>query len=152
MWKCSGVPEWESGTEVFPDTLTVMLVIRKSRIEGKGLFTDTPIRARAKVGEFTGERISVREARRRAKTRKHISMVELDHRWALDGSVGGGPFNFINHCCTPNTFTRMAYGHAEFYALRDIAAGEELTVDYEESHHDGKLPCRCGSGECREFI
>jgi len=129
-----------------------MLVIRKSTIEGQGLFTNSPITARAKVGEFTGERISVREARRRAKNRKHIAMVELDNKVAIDGSVRGGPFSYINHSCNPNVFTRIAYGRAEFYAKRDIAAGEELTVDYEVSHHDGRLRCRCKSTRCRDFI
>jgi SET domain-containing protein len=37
----------------------------------------------------------------------------------------------------------------EFYSLRPIKAGEELTCDYGETHHDGRLPCRCGSVRCR---
>jgi len=129
-----------------------MLVIRKSRIEGKGLFTDSTIAARTKVGEYTGERISVREARRRAKTRKHVAIVELDDRHAIDESVGGGPFQYINHSCNPNVFIRIAYGRAEFYAKRNIAAGEEMTVDYGVSHHDGHLPCQCKTEQCRDFI
>jgi len=130
-----------------------MLVIRKSEIEGKGLFTDAPITARTKVGEYTGERISIREARRRAKTREHVAIVELDEKVAIDESTpGGGPFQFINHSCTPNVFMRIAYGRLEFYAKRDIATGEEMTVDYEVSHHDGTLRCRCKSEACRDFI
>lgn len=129
-----------------------MLVVQKSRIEGRGLFTDCPVPARTKVGEFTGERISVREARRRARKQKHIAIVELNHRQAIDGTVRGGPFQYINHSCNPNVFIRIAYGRVEFYAKRRIAAGEEMTVDYELSHHDGRLPCRCKSQECRDFI
>ena len=130
-----------------------MLVIRKSKIEGKGLFTDAPIKARTKVGEYTGERISVREARRRAKTREHVAIVELSEKEAIDESTpGGGPFQFINHSCSPNVFIRIAYNRVEFYALRNIAAGEEMTVDYEVSHHDGGLPCRCKTEGCRDFI
>jgi uncharacterized protein len=130
-----------------------MLVIRKSMIEGKGLFTDSPIAARTKVGEYTGERISIREARRRAKTREHVAIVELDEKVAIDESTpGGGPFQFINHSCTPNVFMRIAYGRLEFYAKRDISAGEEMTVDYEVSHHDGTLRCRCKAAGCRDFI
>ena len=129
-----------------------MLVVGKSTIEGKGLFTDSAITARAKIGEFTGERISVREARRRAKKRKHIAIVEIDEKVAIDGSVRGGPFQYINHSCTPNAYIRIAYGRIEFYARRAIAAGEELTVDYEISHHDGRLRCRCRSAGCRDYI
>ena len=105
-----------------------------------------------RCGEYTGERISVREARRRAKTRRRIAIIEVDDRIAIDESVNGGPFRFINHSCEPNVFIRIAYGRAEFYALRNIPAGEELTCDYGVSHHDGALPCRCGAAKCRKFI
>jgi SET domain-containing protein len=36
----------------------------------------------------------------------------------------------------------------EFYALRDIEPGEEITVNYGETHHDGQLACRCGAPGC----
>ena len=129
-----------------------MLIPRRSSIQGSGIFTDAPLRARKKIGEYTGERISVREARRRAKTRRKIAIIEVTDHIAIDESVGGGPFQFINHSCNPNVFIRVAYKRAEFYALRNIRAGEELTCDYGESHHEGKLPCRCGAKNCQKFI
>ncbi|QJR14082.1 SET domain-containing protein [Usitatibacter palustris] len=122
-----------------------------SGIVGKGLFAGTRIRARAKIGEFEGERIGLREARRRAKTLKTIAIVELD-KVALDSTHWRHGFRFINHSCAPNTFMRMTPERAEFYALRNIRKGEELTVDYGRSHHDGKLPCACGAKNCRGFI
>jgi uncharacterized protein len=129
-----------------------MLVVRKSKIQGKGLFTDSPIRLRKKIGEFSGQAIAVREARRRAKGAKRIVIVEISSTKAIDGSVGGNVFQFVNHSCQPNVFIRIAYGRAEFYAQRNIRAGEELTCNYGESHHDGKLPCLCGSPKCAKFI
>jgi uncharacterized protein len=77
--------------------------------------------------------------------------VELE-RFALDATRWKHGFRFINHSCAPNTFFRCTAGRAEVYALRDIARGEELTVDYGESHHNGKLPCRCGAARCRGRI
>jgi SET domain-containing protein len=129
-----------------------MLLIGKSSIHGKGLFTDSSVRARTKLGELTGEHISTREARRRAKRRKRIAIVELSFREAIDGSVGGGPFQYVNHSCDPNVFIRIAYGRVEFYAKRDIAAGDELTSDYVSSHHNGQLRCLCQSTNCRGYI
>jgi uncharacterized protein len=129
-----------------------MLRVRKSKIQGQGLFTDTAIPSRKKIGDFTGECISVREARRRAKGKKRIAIIELSTTKAIDGSVNGGPFSFVNHSCDPNVFVRIAYGRAEFYAQRKIKAGEELTCNYGESHHEGKLPCRCGSPRCANFL
>jgi SET domain-containing protein len=126
--------------------------IAKSRIQGKGLFTDVAIPARKKIGEFTGERISVREARHRAKGAQRIAIVELSSTKAIDGGVDGGPFQFVNHSCEPNVFIRIAYGRAEFYSRRHVSAGEELTCDYGDSHHNGKLECHCGATRCKKFI
>jgi uncharacterized protein len=128
------------------------LVVRKSSIQGSGLFADSKIKRRTKLGEFTGERISVREARRRARGATRISIVELSATKAIDGSVGGGPFQFVNHSCDPSSFIRIAFGRIEFYALRDLRSGDEITCDYGDSHHNGKLPCVCGSAKCRKFI
>jgi uncharacterized protein len=127
------------------------MYVARSRIVGRGLFAGSRIRARAKIGEFEGERVSLREARRRARGRDIIAIVELED-FALDATDSRRGFRFINHSCQPNTFTRITDTRAEFYALRDIAKGEELTVDYEESHHNGKLPCRCGAPNCRGKI
>lgn len=127
------------------------LVVRPSALVGRGLFASVAIPARAKIGEFEGETIGLREARRRARGRSVIAIVELD-RHALDATRMTRGFRFINHSCDPNTYMRCTPERAEFYALRPIEAGEELTVDYGESHHDGKLRCRCGAARCRGFI
>jgi SET domain-containing protein len=127
------------------------LVVRPSGIVGKGLYSGTRIAKRAKIGEFEGERIGLRESRRRAKGRRIVAIVELE-RFALDATASPRGFRFINHSCDPNTFIRCTPERAEFYARRAIAPGEELTADYGESHHNGKLPCRCGARKCRGFI
>lgn len=127
------------------------LVVRPSVLVGRGLFTPVAIPARAKIGEFEGEAIGLREARRRARGRTVIAIVELE-RHAIDATHMTRGFRFINHSCDPNTYMRCTPSRAEFYARRAIAPGEELTVDYGESHHDGKLPCRCGAANCRGFI
>ena len=127
------------------------LVVRASGITGKGLFTPRSIRARAKIGEFEGVRIGLRESRRRAKGRRIVAIVELE-RHALDATRVKRGFRYINHSCDPNTYMRCTPERAEFYARRDIAPGEELTVDYMDSHHNGELACRCGAKGCRGYI
>ena len=127
------------------------MYVAASKVVGRGLFAGTRIPARAKVGEFEGEVIGLREARRRAKGRRIVAIVELE-RHALDATHMKHGFRFINHSCEPNTFFRCTPERAEIYALREIARGEELTVDYGESQHEGRLPCRCGARGCRGAI
>src|SRR5436305_12247472 len=90
-----------------------MLFTGKSAIHGTGVFTGSPIGARNKIGEYSGERISVREGRRRAKTQRCITIVEVTDKVAIDGSIRGGLFTYINHSCSPNVYMRIAYGRAE---------------------------------------
>ncbi len=127
------------------------LRVGPSTITGRGLFAGCAIPARAKIGEFEGEVISIREARRRARGRTVVAIVELERK-AIDATGTGRGFRYINHSCAPNTFTRLTCDRAEFYALRRIRAGEELTVDYGLSHHDGQLACRCGAPGCCGWI
>jgi uncharacterized protein len=42
-----------------------------------------------------------------------------------------------------------AKGRVWLYALRNIAAGEELVWDYNLYDDDEPAPCRCGSPKCR---
>jgi SET domain-containing protein len=104
--------------------------------------------ARRKIGEIRGESVSVREARRRAKTMERIMIVEVSHTRAIDASSSTDPLRFTNHSCQPNAVLRIRQGRVEFYAMRDIAVGEEITVNYGETHHEGQLRCRCGAPGC----
>ena len=119
------------------------LEIRTSRIPhaGNGVFTKVAIPKGAYLGAYTGEFITEDEYRRRATTGARVYMMGL-----LDcakPSTGGlATIDGIQG----NVFTRMNYAPAEFQnvkfektceapfvrivALRDIAAGEELWVDY----------------------
>ncbi len=123
--------------------------VGRSRIQGRGLFATSPLPARRKLGELGGELISQREARRRARGRESVMIVEFGDGTALDASRLGSDFRYVNHSCEPNAYMRLYRGHVEFYSLRPIAAGEEVTCDYGETHHDGRLACRCGSPRCR---
>ena len=134
---------------IIPELNNTNFKVGRSRIQGRGLFALADIPARRKLGELGGELITQREARRRARGARCVKIVEFEDGTALDVSRLGGPFKYVNHSCEPNAFMRRHRGRVECYALRPIAAGEELTCDYGETHHDGRLPCRCGSPKCR---
>jgi uncharacterized protein len=119
-----------------------------SRIDGQGAFAAEPIPPRLKIGEIRGESISVADARIRATRHERIMIVEVSQRKAIDFSKSSDPMRYTNHSCRPNARLCIRQGRVEFYALRAIAMGEEITVNYGETHHEGKLACRCGAPGC----
>ena len=126
--------------------------VAKSKIAGKGAYALQRIPARKKIGDLGGVIITMKEAMRLIKNLKVINLVELDNNLALNASANPNDMRFINHSCGPNTYVRVMKDRVEFYALRDIKKGEELSCDYGETHHEGKLPCKCGAKNCRGFI
>jgi hypothetical protein len=61
-----------------------------------------------------------------------------------------GSMLFTNHSCDPNIAVQ---GQIVFVAMRDIAAGEELTHDWATTDDaDYTLACGCGSARCRGTI
>jgi len=132
--------------------LNYKLQNRKSLIDGQGAFALEIIPAKKKIGNLGGEIISLRKARKRANSVKRVAMVEFGDGYALDASVNSNELRYINHSCSPNTYMRIYNCLVEFYALRRIKKGEELTCDYGPTHHDGKLKCSCGSPYCKGYL
>ena len=129
------------------------LDVRPSKIHRWGVYAAENIPARRKVIEYTGERISRKETRRRSDEQaRMIYLFTLDNYWTLDGAVGGSGAQYINHCCDPNIKTIIQQGHILYMSKRVIRPGEELTVDYHFSDKIDDVPCRCGSALCRGTI
>ena len=119
-----------------------------SAIDGLGAFAAEAISPRRKIGEIRGESISIAAARIRATRHERIMIVEVSARKAIDFSKSSDPMRFTNHSCQPNARLCIRQGRVEFYALVAIGLGEEITVNYGETHHQGKLACRCGAPGC----
>ena len=124
------------------------LNVRPSAIDGLGVFAAETIAAARKIGEIRGEAISVDQARIRATRSARIMIVELSSRRAIDFSKSSDPMRYTNHSCRPSARLSTEHGRVEFYALRAIPPGEEITVDYGQTHHQGTLACRCGAAGC----
>jgi SET domain-containing protein len=129
------------------------LEIRPSKIHRWGLYALEDIPRRRKVLEYTGERISRKETRRRSEEQgRLIYLFTLDSYWTLDGAVGGSGAEYCNHSCDPNIVTEIRNGHILYISKRPILEGEELTVDYHFAKEVEEVPCRCGSDKCRGTI
>ena len=127
-------------------------VVRKSGIVGRGLFAAEAIAAGMVVCVKGGHLVD------RATLERHKSVVndaELQvaadlYLAPLTAEVFEGVMMFLNHSCEPNVGVQ---GQIVFVAMRDIAAGEELTIDYATIDHDAEpMTCRCGAAACRGVV
>ncbi len=75
-----------------------------------------------------------------------------DHCDYPDGKVVllGFPDRCVNHSCDPSAWVRYEGDAAWLVARRDLAAGDEITCDYNINITGGSSwPCRCGAARCR---
>ena len=70
--------------------------------------------------------------------------------WDVVDADAGGPGG-ANHSCDPNLWMQ---NERTVCARREIAAGEELTMDYALATRtpEWRMECRCGTSECRGVI
>ena len=60
-------------------------------------------------------------------------LFEIDDKWTINGETRSNTARYINHDCHPNVEAEISEDdRIEIRAIRDIAAGEELTIDYGE--------------------
>ncbi len=135
---------------------------RQSAIHGRGVYARGIIPSDTRVIEYTGERITKTEAKRREEQRltrqKHggddcVYIFDLNKKWDLDGRSTRNLARLINHSCSPNCRAETIRGRVWIIARREIAVGEEITFDYGFPYAEWRLhPCRCGSPRCVGFI
>lgn len=139
-----------------PRFASFRLRVIRSRIDRFGVVAAEDIPAGRKVIEYTGERITRREANRRynlilhsRRRKKRFYFFALDRKWVIDGAVAGSGAELINHGCDPNVARRRIRGHILYFSRRRIRSGEELTADYHYDRSTTIQDCRCGSPKCR---
>ncbi|MBN8215595.1 MAG: SET domain-containing protein [Spirochaetes bacterium] len=127
--------------------------IRNSPIEGRGVFARARIAAGVRLLEYTGEVILWADA---AQDEEHFYDFELDESRVLRPRENECTAMYVNHSCDPNCETHQEGDRLFYETLREIAPGEELSVNYfvqiegatlEEGLRD--YACRCGSPACK---
>jgi hypothetical protein len=137
--------------------------IRKSNIQGKGVFAARRIRPGQKIVEYTGEKITNDEADRRydedKMKRHHTFLFTLDDDYCIDGDVPRNRAKLINHSCDPNCEAIIEDDRIWIYALKNIQPGVELAYDYQYERTGDNIAelekfyvCHCGSEKCRGSI
>jgi len=127
------------------------LVVRSSSIHAAGCYTTRSIRKGVRICEYDGPRMSKAEADTRYESRSVTYLFACGKNIVIDGF---GTAMFINHSCDPNCETEQDEdGRIYISSIRDIAAGEELTYEYNlhDSDEDDQ-DCYCGAAACRRTM
>ena len=137
------------------------VVVRRSIIQGRGVFATRDIVEGESIIEYAGLLITHGEADRlcddERMRRHHTFLFAVDDRFVIDGARGGNAARFINHSCEPNCESLVVRRRVFIHALRDIPSGEELLYDYWYTTDEGYsldelrriYPCRCRAPGCR---
>ncbi len=115
---------------------------------GLGLFATQDIPERKLIVEYIGVRIPTRLAQEIDRRRGNKYLFEIDRRWTIDGSPRRNLARYVNHSCDPNAEAESNRGRLMYRAIKPIAAGCEITLDYGEEHMElyfGKAGCLCPS-------
>jgi SET domain-containing protein len=132
--------------------LQTMLRFESSAIHGRGGFALVPIPAETRIIEYVGVKITKAESLRQCEL-ENGCIFSLDDEFDLDGNVDWNAARLLNHSCSPNAEALILDGGIWVLALRDIAAGEEVTFNYNYDLQDYREhPCRCGSPKCVGYI
>jgi hypothetical protein len=131
-----------------PDNyLTPLAEMRPTPDAGFGSYAIEPIPAGTIVACFGGTLMDRATFDTMPRERRERS-IQIDEDRFLLGPGVREPGDAVNHSCDPNC---AMGGATQVVAMRDIAAGEELTFDYATS--DGcdydEFDCACGSTLCR---
>jgi len=147
--------------------------VRSTKDIVKGQFIDVYL------GEvLIDEEINKREAAAEEDTPSYVMtldnfITDPQAMFYVDGANFGSVMRFVNHSCNPNCKTYevvMSGGskhlyHVGFYAVKDIKANTELTIDYDPKAileemdeaeqlelDDEIVRCQCGEPNCRKRL
>lgn len=127
------------------------VTVKESPIKGLGVFSQRRI--------AKGERIVAIDDSRLVTDEFPLDASKGELEYHCDYLAGGRvvlmqfPERHINHSCDPNTFVKTILEIRYVFALRPIAAGEEITYEYcINGFGDTLWECNCKSRRCRNII
>lgn len=130
------------------------IVRRPSPVHGFGVFALRPFKKGDRIVEYKGRVEKWGEQQQGAGGYAQLFHAGLG--FVINPAVDGNIARFINHSCDPNCEAILEGRRVFIEATRDIAAGEELFIDYalalgrrftKQDVLDYR--CRCGAPNCR---
>ena len=134
--------------------------VRKSGMEGKGVYATKAIKEGEVVGVFGGIVVPEGEIEELGRTVPAEKLC-MDHAMYIypgfimlhDYVNGCDPLCFVNHSCEPSS--KVVNGIV-LVATRDIVVGEEISWNYKATDDVGnwsyEFKCECGSPNCKGWV
>jgi uncharacterized protein len=146
----------EKMKDYLPQTWTdPRIEISTSRVSGEGMIARQPFQKGEVVCIVGGIVMTDSEFETFQATHSLYSFIQIEEHLYLveDLEITRSLLASMNHSCDANTWMS---DEATLVARRDIASGEEATVDYAlfttQSNWMLDHRCRCGSPHCRRII
>jgi hypothetical protein len=138
-----------SPREVLIPWVSPLVTVRPSPIQGMGMYAVSPIVPGDVIVRWGGTVYTQTDLD--AGLVNPDSIVTVDKGLYLADPIEGpaGADYYLNHSCTPSLWMQ---DEITLIAIRPIAVGEEVTVDYalwETNPSWAIKPCTCGSPDCR---
>jgi len=126
--------------------------VRPSTIQGKGLFATRAI-AKGEIVAVKGGHVLTKQAWTALERDLGPADIQISEGLFIapvDQAQRDGSMLYTNHSCDPNLAIQ---GQIVLVAMRGIAAGAELTIDWATTDDgDYEMQCRCGSADCRGTV
>lgn len=126
--------------------------IKRAKKKGLGVFAKKEIKKGTIIGDYLGK--IVKTAQYDVKSdEKGLFLMYFSDELCIYPNLKKPGIHLLNHSCSPNCFIYIHQSHTLFFALRDIKAGEELTISYlldskDKTCKDCPHDCLCLSKNC----
>jgi hypothetical protein len=127
------------------------LIIKKSKLSGKGVFANREFKK--------GETVLYFEGKIFRRSELPIPYDSVDDRYMQVGpdtylGPSGKYDDFVNHSCNPNCGIMNENGKWKLVAIKRIKRGEEITFDYSTTmdEDEWEMDCNCQAKNCRKRI
>jgi SET domain-containing protein len=125
--------------------------VKETKKKGFGVFAKKTIKTGTVIGDYVGKLIRLEEVDF-DKEKENLYLMYYDDNHGIYPDLTKPGIHLLNHSCSPNCWITKFKDHTLVFALKNIKAGEELTISYllpprnictDCTHH-----CFCKSKNC----
>ena len=129
--------------------------IKETKNKGRGLFAKKAISPGVIIGDYVGKVLRTKEVD--IDNKENLYLMYYHDQASIYPDLQKPGIHLLNHSCSPNSWLYIYRGHTLAFTLRQIFAGEELTISYllapcDEFCKSCNHVCKCESMVCRKTM